>query len=188
VKIIQIQPGFCLLAAILVLVVPFQWVFGAFTAAMVHELSHCLAIMLLGKRIFSVTVGFNGVKIVSEPLFPYQELICAAAGPLSGFALLPLSRYIPYAAVCAFVQSVYNLLPVYPLDGGRCLRCILNYLLPVQARIHAEKSVRLFIAVFLATGAVAVSLFAEAQYILLIGTAVLLCKMYSQKLLAKIAL
>lgn len=50
-----------------------------------------------------------------------REVLCALAGPLGGFLLLFLLHSAPRIALCAFVQSVCNLIPVYPLDGGRAL-------------------------------------------------------------------
>ena len=56
---------------------------------------------------------------------PIREAICALAGPLGSFSLLLISEYFPEAAVCGLIQGAYNLIPVYPLDGGRLMRCLL---------------------------------------------------------------
>ena len=57
-----------------------------------------------------------------------REALCAAAGPLGSLILaFGLTGY-PEASVCAAVHGIYNLLPIYPLDGGR----ILHSLLPEQ--------------------------------------------------------
>ena len=57
-----------------------------------------------------------------------REVVCILAGPLGGLSLLLLCRRFPRVAICGMLQSVYNVLPIYPLDGGRALRGILGRL------------------------------------------------------------
>ena len=59
-----------------------------------------------------------------------QELLCAMAGPVGGMFLLFLGKWYPELALCALAQSCYNLIPVYPLDGGRILKCFVNIVVP----------------------------------------------------------
>lgn len=58
-----------------------------------------------------------------------KEAVCAYAGPLGALLLLFFTRQLPRTAICVLVQSIYNLLPVFPLDGGRGLGCLLRKLL-----------------------------------------------------------
>ncbi len=116
--------------ALAILVLPLRWVLAAMLAGMFHELCHILAIYACKGKIGSLTIGSSGAKLDVTGLNDKKELLCAIAGPLGGFALLFLAQYIPRIAVCAAFQSLYNLLPIYPLDGGRAIRCLSILLFP----------------------------------------------------------
>lgn len=121
-SIFRVAPETGILAALLLLVVPLRWVCAWFAAALWHELFHCFALRLCGRSIHGVCIGINGAEIRTDNLSDLDTLLCALAGPAGGLLLLLLSGVFPCLAVCALLQSVFNLLPVYPLDGGRALR------------------------------------------------------------------
>ena len=113
-----------LLLALAVLILPLQWLIAAFLAASVHELGHYLALRLCRVPVHGVRIGVAGMRMQVGDMGRVQNLICALAGPIAGLSLLLLSQWLPRTAVCACIHSAYNLLPVYPLDGGRALRSI----------------------------------------------------------------
>lgn len=113
----------------MIMLLPIKWAAAIVLAAAVHEAGHMAAIILMGGEVLAVRVGGNGTVIETNPLSARAEFVSALAGPLSGGILLLFSRWIPRTAVCAGFQSVYNLLPIYPLDGGRALRCLLGHCL-----------------------------------------------------------
>lgn len=131
----HVSASVCILLAMMVLVLPLKWVAAAIVAAAVHELCHGVAVILCGGRITRVTLGSAGAAMEIGSMSRGKELICALAGPAGGLLLLLLARYIPRIAVCAAFHSLYNLLPVYPLDGGRALRCGAELLSPVRADV-----------------------------------------------------
>lgn len=118
------------LGALLLLTLPLRWLLAAVIAAVIHELCHMLAVRLLGGTIMGVTIGPGGAVMETTPFSRGKELVCALAGPVGSLLLLSLCRWIPRIALCAGVQALYNLLPVYPLDGGRVLHCAAGLVLP----------------------------------------------------------
>jgi Zn-dependent protease len=133
---IHIQFGFLVIVALSLFVIPIQWVAGWLFAAIIHELSHISAMQIMRIKIVSITLKQSGAVIKTEAMVPFQEFICALCGPLSGFVTFILMRRLfPQAALCALVQAAYNLIPIYPLDGGRALRCAFASILEIE---HAK--------------------------------------------------
>ena len=125
---LHIQPEFYILIAASLLILPFRWVLAWFVASAIHELCHYITLRACDVNIYSVTLGISGAVIETEAISPRHEFLSAVAGPLGGLFLLLLRTHIPHVAICALVQSMFNLLPIYPLDGGRaclssCRKC-----------------------------------------------------------------
>lgn len=127
---LNIDTGALILIALMLLALPLQWIVAVVIAAVIHELFHYFALRLLGVHINRVKIGLFGAIMDVEAMPPHKEFLCALAGPLGGILLLLLSRWIPRIAVCAAAQSFYNLLPLYPLDGGRAIRSVVRMLSP----------------------------------------------------------
>lgn len=137
---IRIDGSVYWLWALFLLVLPFPWVAAAFTAALVHELFHVCMLRICGRKVDSIKVGPFGAALETYGMMPGEEFLCALAGPAGSFLLLLLGRWLPRLAVCGLVQGLFNLLPVYPLDGGRALRYVLQWLVPDHSET-AEKIV-----------------------------------------------
>jgi Zn-dependent protease/CBS domain-containing protein len=117
---------------------------GLFFSIIFHEMSHSLVARRFGLEMKGITLFiFGGVaEMADEPPSAKAELAMALAGPFSSIILglilfginflakgsaWPSSVYavINYLAVINLVLAAFNLLPAFPLDGGRVLRSIL---------------------------------------------------------------
>lgn len=122
---IKLEPGFLLYFACIILAVPLKLMVAWALAVFIHELSHLVALKLCRVKVISVRLRASGVLMETESMGRLTESICAIAGPLGGLSLLFAARWLPCAAVFACIHSAYNLLPIFPLDGGRVFRCVL---------------------------------------------------------------
>ncbi len=121
---VETDGGFWLVLALMVLLFPVRFLAGVLIAAAVHELGHILAIRLTGGHIRKLALHAAGARILTDPMTPGREALCALAGPMAGALTVLAWRVFPEPAVAGLVQTVFNLLPVYPLDGGRAVRNI----------------------------------------------------------------
>ncbi len=110
-----------------------------FGSVLLHELSHSLVAQRLGYRVRNITLFiFGGIAAMeAEVQRARDEVTVAAAGPtmslgLAGLFFLlslvlpdPAGALLGYSAYANLALAAFNLLPGFPLDGGRILRGIL---------------------------------------------------------------
>ena len=163
-----VSPFAFLMGALLLLTLPLPWLAGAAAAACVHELGHLLAIWLLDAGHPEFRMGCTGAKIHTAFSEPWREFVCAAAGPAASLLLLLVAKLFPRIALCGFVQGLYNLLPIYPMDGGRMLFCVLEGMAPEKAEKITQAAGQ-GVAWLLLTGALAAILCRQPGIALLLG-------------------
>jgi Zn-dependent protease/predicted transcriptional regulator len=117
---------------------------GLFASLLLHELAHSLVARHLGVPIKSITLFIFGgmAELGKEPTSPRDEIWIAMAGPVMSFCLsfsfwtiaqaawlgsvgkAPF-EVLNYLALMNMILALFNLLPAFPLDGGRVLRAYL---------------------------------------------------------------
>ena len=125
---VEIQTGAIFAGAMALLMLPLSFLFSFLIAAFVHELCHYLVLSLTGFRIYRVSIGMFGASMETDAMDPGREALCALAGPVGSFLMVTCYRFLPEIALCALIQGCFNLLPIYPLDGGRVLKGVLELL------------------------------------------------------------
>ena len=124
------------------------WIAGIFAtlfffgSLVIHELAHSLVAIRSGIEIKEITLFiFGGVsRITEEPKDPVTELKIAVVGPLASFALalvfwlimilfakfqlVLLTGIFYYLAWINLALGIFNLIPGFPLDGGRLFRAL----------------------------------------------------------------
>ena len=116
--------------------------FLLFVSVLLHELSHSFVAMAHGLSVRGITLlVFGGVShLEDEPPSPRAEFLIAAIGPITSFAIAAVlwainasglvqpawaQAVVSYLVLVNFAVGIFNLVPGFPLDGGRILRAAL---------------------------------------------------------------
>jgi Zn-dependent protease len=146
---LYVEPSFFILVVVFVFIdlqrgYPIErallWAPTLFFSVIIHELGHAAMIGLLGfGRSLIALGGFGGMTVNDRTGRPWQNILISLAGPVAGcvFAIVLLfaftrstflqtdrmmSNWFPLMIWVNFAWAIFNLLPIYPLDGGKILR------------------------------------------------------------------
>ena len=151
---------------------------GLFLLALaLHEAAHLTALALFRRPVLGLTLSAGGAKIETEALTLRQEALSAAAGPLVNLLSGALTlRCVPAFSAVSLGLAAVNLLPLYPLDGGRILRAALLSRLPPE---RTERILRLAVWLTCSTlmvGACWLTVWRQAGLWPIFAALVLLCR------------
>lgn len=133
---------FDILFLVLFILMPISIVASIFIAVLLHEMAHAYVANLKGYRVYGIEIGlFSGSAAVDTNIHERDSLYVVAAGPISNFILYSISLLLTTVINNPFLHEfanvnlflfVFNILPIYPMDGGRLLN---DYLLIKNRRI-----------------------------------------------------
>ena len=152
---------------------------GVFLSIFVHELGHALVFRYVFRAPCAIVFhGFGGMAIPLQYVSRsygvrgmMQNIFLSFAGPGAGFllafgmiALIPLLPagnaglsllyfFIEWVAVISIFWGIFNLLPIYPMDGGHISREMFSFFFPRQG-VHYSLNLSMLCAVLLAALAI----------------------------------
>ena len=128
--------------------------------AIIHEITHLLAGIFLKMKLKKITlmplglsVEFNlnpsdyNYKILKSNKLEIKKIIVAISGPLANLILMIFTNFISLEnnlkeliIYANLIIALFNLLPIYPLDGGRILKSLISlFINKKEAEIYTNK-------------------------------------------------
>ena len=148
-------------------------VFCIFGCVVAHELSHSLMARRFGVKVDGITLlPIGGVaQMRAMPREPWQEIVIALTGPVTSLALAAILLGLHTLAsgeavtlhrldlfrgsilltlfIVNLMLALFNLIPAFPLDGGRVLRGLLSLLVGRDRGTRAAVAIGQFLAIML---------------------------------------
>jgi stage IV sporulation protein FB len=137
-------------------------VLSVFACVILHEFGHCLQIKRYGIHVQDIVLfPIGGVaRAQSIPENPREEIVVAISGPIVNFVIagglfaglalagIPLhgDGYLVTLAGVNMGLGLFNLIPAFPMDGGRILRGVLHMRMPYLAATRRARDVGQIVA------------------------------------------
>lgn len=138
-----------------------------FVCILIHELSHSLVAIRFGAKVRGIVLFiFGGVALIENiPREPKKEFLMALAGPVASlfialisFLAIPLHKQFFFLlGYFNLILGLFNLIPAFPMDGGRILRSILARKMGFVKATRVSAEVGKFLAILMAIVGIFVS-------------------------------
>lgn len=116
---------------IIVLTGNFNYFIAYFSLLIIHEFGHAITGIILGYKLIKIDFyPLGGVTILDLPIniSLSKEILILIMGPiLQIIGYLLLKNTFPYIRLYHYTLLIFNLLPLYPLDGGKIINILFNY-------------------------------------------------------------
>lgn len=168
-------------------------ILSLFTCVLLHELGHALSAKRYGVKTQDIILSVIGgvARLRNLPKKPIQELIIAAAGPAVNIVIAIIvavllliidqfhfptedtitgNNFFFFLFAANLILVVFNLIPAFPMDGGRMLRAVLSMKLN---RVKATK-IAVYIGYALAVAFIGIAIFLESYNLIIISVFVVI--------------
>ena len=149
------------------------FILALFACVVLHELGHALTARRFGIVTRSITLlPIGGVAAIEKtPEDPRQEILIALAGPVVSLgiglflwvwlktsgALVPIEQldamegpFLQQLMIVNVLLAIFNLVPAFPMDGGRILRAMLSLFMEPYRATRTAASIGQFMALLFA--------------------------------------
>lgn len=129
---------------------------------LIHEIFHCIVARRYDLKIYEVEIfPFGGVARFGSVITvnPKEEILICAMGPLSNFLIMILfmafralyfdNYFINYIIKVNKIMFIINILPIFPLDGGKIIRAILSLFIGYKASTIRLVHITYFLCTFI---------------------------------------
>ncbi|MCF0125793.1 MAG: site-2 protease family protein [Clostridia bacterium] len=137
--------------------------------ALIHEFGHLIMGILVGmkpKKIEIMPYGFSirfkvepsnyNKRILNGNILEVKKILVAMAGPLTNLIIILISNYIHQEKIIIYANTLimlFNLMPIYPLDGGRIVKGIMYIIFGKEKSILYTRNISLVVLAIVTTTA-----------------------------------